>query len=67
MIGNLIFDVLEYQENSDTINLTINDIPRNWQYSEIYTLKLYEDSLYFIDSSSSNQIVAGPQIIADNK
>jgi hypothetical protein len=49
---------MEYNESLEDINLTIQDIPRNWQYSEIYTLKLYEDSLYFINNTSSNQIVA---------
>jgi len=67
LLSWLIFDVLEYNENNKLINLTIQDIPRNWQYSEIYSLDLYEDSLYLINNSSSNQIVAWPQIIADTK
>ncbi len=67
VLSGLIFDVLYYNENKEDINLIIQDIPRNWQYSEVYTLELYEDSLYFINNSSSNQIVAWPQIIADTK
>ncbi len=67
ILSGLIFDTMEYKENMNDINLTIQDIPRNWQYSEIYTLELYEESLYKINNSSSNQIVAWPQIIADNK
>ena len=50
ILSGLIFDTMEYNENMDNINLTIQNIPRNWQYSEIYTLDLYEDSLYFINN-----------------
>ncbi len=67
IMSGLIFDTMYYEENLEKINLTIEDIPRNWQYSEIYTLDMYEDTLYYINNSSSNQIVAGPQIIADTK
>jgi hypothetical protein len=63
----IIFDTIYYNESQDTIDLTIDKLPRNRQYSEIYTLEMYEDSLYYINSSSSNQIVGGPQIIADNQ
>ncbi len=67
MLSWLIFDVIYYNENQENIDLTVQDIPRNWQYSEIYTLELYEDKLYYINNSSSNQIVAWPQILADTK
>lgn len=67
IMSGLIFDMMYYSENQKEIDLTIQKIPRNWQYSEIYTLDLYKDNLYFINSSSSNQVVAGPQIIADSK
>jgi len=66
ILSGLIFDVIYYNENQDKINLTIQDIPRNWQYSEIYTLDMYDDE-YIINSPSSNQIVAGPQLIGDNR
>ena len=62
----VIFSLLSYNESDTTINLTITDIPRNWQYGEIYTLKLVDDT-YMIASSSSNQVVAWPQIIADDE
>lgn len=61
-----IFDLFTYSESDETINLTITDIPRNRQYSEIYTLNFINNT-YWISSSSSNQIVAWPQIIADDQ
>ena len=64
--GNRIFGISYYNKSSNTINLTVTDLPRNWQYSEIYTLNLIDDT-YTISSSSSNQIVAWPQIIADTQ
>lgn len=63
---NKIFSLLYYNDWSDTINLTISELPRNWQYSEVYTLN-FEDNTYKISSSSSNQVVAWPQIIADTE
>jgi hypothetical protein len=62
-MSGLIFDVIYYEENQNKINITIEEIPRNWQYSEIYALDLYESESYLISSPSSNQIVAGPQLI----
>jgi|GEM_PF-683390 hypothetical protein len=59
----MIFDVIYYNENQNKINITVENIPRNWQYSEIYALDIYGDDLYMIGSPSSNQIVAGPQLI----
>ncbi len=63
---NRIFDLLYYNDSANTISLTVEELPRNWQYSEIYTLN-FVDNTYKISSSSSNQIVAGPQIIADTQ
>ena len=63
---NTIFSLSYYNKTDDTINLTITDIPRNWQYSEIYTLNFINNT-YMLSSSSSNQVVAWPQIIADDK
>jgi len=60
-----IFNIQYFNELSDTINLAIWEIPRNWQYAEVYTLDLNEWR-YTINSSTSNQIVWWPQIIADN-
>ena len=67
ILSGLIFDVIYYNENQNKINITVEKIPRNWQYSEIYALELYKDELYMINSPSSNQIVAGPQVIWDTK
>ena len=64
--GNKIFSLLQYNNSSDNINLTVKDLPRNWQYTEIYTLN-FNGTTYEITSSSSNQVVAGPQIIADTE
>lgn len=61
-----IFSLQLFNEWLKTINLTLTDIPRNRQYSEIYTLN-FDDNTYKITSSSSNQIVAWPQIIADTE
>ena len=63
---NIIFSLLYYNDWDKTINLTVSDLPRNWQYSEIYTLT-FEENTYKISSSSSNQVVAWPQIIADTE
>ena len=63
----MIFDVIYYNENQNKINITVKEIPRNRQYSEIYALDIYEDQLYMISSPSSNQIVAGPQLIWDTR
>jgi len=67
LLSGIIFDVMYYNENQDIINLTIVDIPRNWQYSKIYTLNLYQNEFYLISSPSSNQIVAWPQLIGDTQ
>ena len=61
-----IFSLQLFNEWLKTINLTLTDIPRNRQYSEIYTLN-FDDNTYKITSSSSNQVVAWPQIIADTE
>lgn len=63
---NEIFGVSYFNKSSDKISLTVTDLPRNWQYSEIYTLNLINNT-YIISSSSSNQIVAWPQVIADSR
>ena len=63
---NRIFGLWYYNKLDNVVNLTITDIPRNWQYSEIYTLN-FENNTYKITSSSSNQVVAWPQIIADDE
>ena len=60
-----IFDVQYFNETSEIINLTITEIPRNWQYAEIYTLNI-SGWKYITNSSTSNQIVWWPQIIADD-
>ena len=60
-----IFGINYYTEWTDKLDLTV-DVPRHRQYSEIYSLKLYNNT-YKVSSSSSNQIVAGPQIIADDE
>jgi len=67
LLSGMIFDVIYYNENQNKINITVENIPRNWQYSEIYALDIYGDDLYMIGSPSSNQIVAGPQLIWDTK
>ena len=64
--GKEIFSLQLFNEWLETINLTLTDIPRNWQYSEVYTLN-FDGSTYKITSSSSNQVVAWPQIIADTE
>ena len=61
-----IFSLFSYNKTDEIINLIVTDIPRNWQYSEIYTLN-FVDNTYLISSSSSNQVVAWPQIIADDE
>ena len=61
-----IFSLQLFNEWLKTINLTLTDIPRNRQYSEIYTLN-FDGNTYKITSSSSNQVVAWPQIIADTE
>ena len=61
-----IFSLLNYNDWNKEIDLTVTDLPRNWQYSEIYTLN-FENNVYKISSSSSNQVVAWPQIIADSE
>lgn len=60
-----IFGINYYSDGIDKLDLTV-DVPRHRQYSEIYSLQLYNNT-YKISSSSSNQIVAGPQIIADDE
>ena len=61
-----IFSLMFFNEGTKTISLTISDLPRNWQYSEVYALN-FDDNTYKITSSSSNQVVAWPQIIADTE
>lgn len=64
--GSAIFSLMYYNKSANTIDLTITDLPRNWQYSEVYTLNYINDT-YNISSTNSNQIVAWPQIIADDR
>ncbi len=55
--AHTIIDVLYYSENQKRIDLTIKEIPRNRQYSQIYTLNIGDKNDYYISSPSSNQIV----------
>ncbi len=67
LLTGTIIDVLYYNENQDKIDLTIKEIPRNWQYSQIYTLNIENENIYYISSPSSNQIVWWPQLIWDTR
>ena len=60
-----IFDIQYFNESNAKINLTITDIPRNWQYSQMSTLTI-DGWIYTTNSSTSNQVVWWPQIIADD-
>lgn len=64
LLTGVIWDVLYYNESQQSIWLDITEIPRNWQYSQIYSLNMKEN-LYYISSPSSNQIVWWPQIVSD--
>lgn len=64
LLTGVILDVLYYNESQNTIWLTITEIPRNRQYSQIYSLNI-DDNLYYISNPSSNQIVWWPQIVSD--
>ncbi|MCK9466717.1 MAG: FG-GAP-like repeat-containing protein [Candidatus Absconditabacterales bacterium] len=64
LLTGVILDVLYYNESQKTIGLTITEIPRNRQYSQIYSLNK-KDDLYYISNPSSNQVVGGPQIVSD--
>ena len=44
----------------------LQEIPRKWQYAEISALRLDGDQ-YVVASPWSNQIVAGRQVLGDNR
>lgn len=67
IIDTMIFDIKYYNPAQTKIDLSIEELPRNWQYSQIYTLNLKWNELYYISSPSSNQIVGGPQIVGNTE
>ena len=53
-----------YNPSNETINFGLGDIPRNWLYLQVSSLKL-KDKVYAQQSPWSNQVVAGRQVIWD--
>ena len=53
-----------YNPSNETINFGLGDIPRNWLYLQVSSLKL-KDKVYAQQSPWSNQVVGGRQVIWD--
>jgi len=51
-----------YNPSNETINFGLGDIPRNWLYLQVSSLKL-KDKVYVQQSPWSNQVVGGRQVI----
>jgi hypothetical protein len=51
-----------YNPSNETINFGLGDIPRNWLYLQVSSLKL-KDKVYVQQSPWSNQVVGGIQVI----
>ncbi|MCX6825442.1 MAG: VCBS repeat-containing protein [candidate division SR1 bacterium] len=74
-LGQNILAVEYYDEAKDKINVTLKDLPREWLYTSIATLKINQKELsssqqktlvlYKKTSSRSNQTVAGMQNLGD--
>ncbi len=64
----VIADIQFYKPSQQTISLWLQDIPRNWQYTEVVSLKnewTVNKPRYIPSGPWSNQIVAWRQIVAD--
>jgi hypothetical protein len=68
--SEIIYGVKFYETNQDKISIWINNIPRNWQYSEVIPLKNISskpDKPHYVPQWPwSNQIVVGRQMLADD-
>ena len=64
--GNALVQIVQYDSNRDTANITISNIDRKWYYMRIASLNLNNDT-YNIESPRSNQIVAWRQIVWDDQ
>ena len=53
-----------YNPSNETINFGLGDVPRNWLYLQVSSLKL-KDKVYAQQSPWSNQVVGGRQVIWD--
>jgi len=62
----IIFDTKFYKSSDENININLLDMPRNWLYAQILSLKK-SDWIYYPSSVRSNQIVLGRQVSNDTQ
>ncbi len=66
LMTGVIFDVKYYDPTEQDIDITLTNLSRHWKYAQITSLH-QANNIFYKDAPWSNQIVAWPQILADEE